>query len=480
MRKIFLIKFLLFSMVCFTQAPLRFFSKFGGNGVDIGYSAKPTLDKQYIVAGSTSSYGAGNTDVYLVKVDSMGFPIWEKYFGGFNNDVGKAVIQLPDSGYVVAGFTSSFGNGGYDIYIVKTDKNGALIWQKTFGGLDWDFGADLVLDADGNIVVCGNTSSMGNGKKDGVLLKYDLFGTLLWQKTMGGIENEEFRSVIKTNDNFLATVGYTGSKGEVNGDGYFVKFDLNGDTLFTRYFGGTGKDYANDVLQKPNLDYIICGAKTYSTNPKTQSLMYSISSIGNFLWENHYSDTPGGDEEFFSNCPVALDIGHTAYLRNRPKPAFKMQESIFIALPFGVYYKAHDEGGIEDEFCYSIESTPDGGTISVGITNSFGSLNGDVFFVKRDSALVNNSNIVGLEVKTKENVKPILRFSNNNEVVMYLENNLLIKYYKITSVNGVVISEKNTSVSELKIDLELYPRSILILEIKLENDNVFYYKIPNG
>ena len=94
MKNIFLIQFILFSFVLLGQPPKRFYTKFGGNGIDIGYSAKPTLDKQYIVAGSTSSYGAGNTDVYLVKVDSMGVPIWAKYFGGFNNDVGKCDIQL--------------------------------------------------------------------------------------------------------------------------------------------------------------------------------------------------------------------------------------------------------------------------------------------------------------------------------------------------------------------------------------------------
>jgi hypothetical protein len=89
MKQLLLIYFLFFSIGFFAQAPSRFYTKFGGNGIDIGYSGKPTLDKQYIVVGSTSSYGAGNTDVYLVKVDSMGFPIWEMFFGGFNNDVGK-------------------------------------------------------------------------------------------------------------------------------------------------------------------------------------------------------------------------------------------------------------------------------------------------------------------------------------------------------------------------------------------------------
>jgi len=480
MKKLFLIQFLFFSILSFAQAPLRFYTKFGGNGIDVGYSGKPTLDKQYIVAGSTSSYGAGNTDVYLVKVDSMGFPIWEMFFGGFNNDVGKSVIQLADSGFVVAGFTNSFGAGGYDAYLVRTDKKGTLIWQKTFGGLDWDFANDLVLASDGNIIVCGNTSSFGSGKRDGLILKYDLAGNLLWQKIIGGIENEELRSVIKTNDNLLATVGLTESKGDVNGDCYFVKFDLNGDTLFTKYFGGSGKDHANDVMQLPSSDYVICGAKTYTTNPKTESLMYSLSSSGTFLWENHYSDSPGADEEFFSNCSVGYHPFFTAYIRNRPKSPFKIQESIFVALPLGIYYKITEEGGIEDEFCYSVESTPDGGYVTVGVTNSFGSLNGDVYFLKQDSSLISNLSVVGLSENQEKSIKPLLKFININEVAIAVENNPSMYYCKIVSIDGNVLTEMSLDTKELKINLDSYPKTLLLLQIKLKNGTSYFYKIPNG
>jgi hypothetical protein len=480
MKKLLVIHFLFFSIGFFAQAPLRFYTKFGGNGIDIGYSGKPTLDKQYIVTGSTSSYGAGNTDVYLVKVDSMGFPIWEMIYGGFNNDVGKSVIQLPDSGFVVAGFTNSFGAGGYDAYILRTDKKGTLIWQKTFGGLDWDFANDLVLASDGGIVVCGNTSSFGAGKKDGLMLKYDLAGNLIWQKIIGGIENEELRSVIKTNDNLLASVGLTQSKGDVNGDCYFVKFDLNGDTLFTKYFGGPGKDHANDIVQKNSSEFVICGAKTYSASPNTESLMYGLSASGTFLWENHYTDSPGLDEEFFSNCEVGYHPSFTSYTRNRPKSPFKMQTSIFVGLPLGIYYKITEEGGIEDEFCYSIESTPDGGYVTVGVTYSFGSLNGDVYFLKQDTTLINNLSVVGLKENHEKSIKPLLKFINYNEVEINVENNSTIQYFKLVSVDGIILNENIIDASKLSINLDAYPKTLLILHVKLKNGSTYLYKIPNG
>ena len=462
----------------FAQRPKKFFTKFGGSGIDIGYSAKETLDRQYIVAGSTSSYGAGNTDMYLVKVDSMGFPIWQKFFGGFGNDVGRSVIQLSDSGYVVAGFTNSFGAGGYDVYLVRTDKNGNLTWQKTFGGLDWDFAYDVVLAADGDIVVCGHTSSMGAGKKDGLLLKYDLSGTLVWQKTIGGVENEELRSVIKTNDNFLAAVGYTESNGDINGDVYFYKFDLSGNTIFYNIFGGTGKDYASDVIQKYNGDYIMAGAKTYSSNPKIEALMYSISSSNAFVYESHYQNLGGEEAEFVSVCTHLENQDLTAFAWNRPKPPFKMQESIFIALPLGIYWFINEAGGSEDEFSYSMESTFDSCFISVGVTNSFGSVNGDVFLIKRDTTFKNNTpNFVGL--KENKIKKPSLRYLSNNKIAL-TSDNINILEYEIMTISGTLISKSRVDKQEVEIDFNQFPKNLLILRIKLINGGVFNYKIPNN
>lgn len=125
------------------QPPRGFYRTIGGEGDDVGYSCKQTIEGQYIVAGSTSSFG-NNSDFYLVKVDSMGFTIWEKHYGGNGNEVARSVIQLADSGFIVVGYTSSFGAGGYDMWALKTDKNGNKIWDKTFGGSDWDFATDVV------------------------------------------------------------------------------------------------------------------------------------------------------------------------------------------------------------------------------------------------------------------------------------------------------------------------------------------------
>lgn len=475
MRIVILLLTFLFGLNVGAQSPIRFLTTFGGNGDDVGYSVKTTLDGQYIVAGSTSSYGNGNTDVYLVKVDSMGNPIWVKFYGGFGNEVGKSVIQLNDSGYVIAGFTNSYGAGGYDAYVIRTDKSGTLIWQRTFGGLDWDFANDLVLGSDGNIFVVGNTHSFGNGKRDGFLIKYDLAGNLLLQKTYGGTENEELTSIIKTNDNFLATVGYTESKGEINGDGYFLKLDLNGDTLISKTFGGPYKDYACDLVQKSateNNSYYIGGAKTYSANTNTQSYMYLMSSNGTFLSDASYTRN-GGNEAYISVANSYFKTYLTAFARSVKVGSKKMQEEVFVAYPSGFYYLINDAGALQDEYVYSVEGTVDGGYVSVGSTVSYTSVGLDVFFVKRDSTIINYNVITKIGEKAKR----------GNSIVLFLNNSIKIdfidageKSVQILDMNGSNVISAMTDEKSIDLSIIDLPQAIYLLRIRFKDGSSYSRK----
>lgn len=459
------------------QAPQRFYTRFGGDGDDIAYSGKQTFDKQYIVAGSSSSYGvAGNTDVYLVKVDSMGFPSWQKFIGGTGNDIGRSVIQLADTGFVIAGYTNSFGAGGYDVYVIRTDKNGNVIWQKTFGGTDWEFAYDVVLASDGNLFVVGNTQSFGNGKMDAYLLKIDLSGNLLMQKTYGGDENEELRSIIKTNDNNLATVGYTESRGDVDGDGYFAKLDLNGDTIFTRTFGGPYKDFASDVVQKgpsESFDYFIGGAKTYSLNTKTHSYIRRMNSAGLTL-----SDTSNfrnkEDEEFVSVANSKTVPYFTCFARSVIVGSNAMQEEAFMVWTDLHAEKVNAAGGSENEYVYSIENTHDGGFISVGSTLSFNSKSIDVFFVKRDSTIINYSSVVGIVEENKRD-QPLLLKTENSLKIASTRND--IRKLIVSEIDGKTTSEFHFHGSEFELDTSNMKPGVYVLTIWFLNGQTAHYKI---
>jgi len=398
MKRILGLFFIVISSLASAQPPAGFFRTIGGEGDDVGYSCKVTFEGNYIVAGSTSSYG-NNTDFFLISVDSMGFTKWQKNYGGQGNEVARSVIQLPDSGFAVLGYTSSFGAGGYDIWLVRTDKLGEKIWSKTFGGSDWDFGSDIVLGSDLNLYAVGYTESYG-GKKEGIVVKFDLAGNVISNKTFGGTENEELRSIIVTNDSHLATIGYTESFGDINGDIYFLKMNNSLDTLFTRRIGGTLKDYGNDLTQNTlNNQYYLCGAKTYTNYAKTRSYMYRMSAAGDFVSDSNYYRN-NIDESFVSVCTSKITkygMPLTAFARTVYFPLKNLQAETFVALPGGNSFLINDSGLSEDEIVYSIEATKDGGFVSVGSTNGMGARGLDIYFIKQDSNIINYVSIVGIK-----------------------------------------------------------------------------------
>ncbi len=149
-----------------------------GKGTDIGYSVQQTPDGGYIIAGSTNSAGtAGGTDVYLVRTNSAGVPLWQRTIGGPEDDVGYSVQVLPDGGYIVAGYTKSFGHGGKDVYLVRVDAAGDTVWTRTFGGTGDDEARSVRRHYD-NYIVAGTTTTAANAT-DVYLVKVDPDGNVV-------------------------------------------------------------------------------------------------------------------------------------------------------------------------------------------------------------------------------------------------------------------------------------------------------------
>ncbi len=152
---------------------------YGGSESQVGYAVRQTNDGGYVIAGKTSSYGAGGDDFYLLKTDSSGNLSWEATFGGPGGDRAESVDQTSDGGYIIAGYSDSFGAGSDDVYLVKTDATGNLVWQKTFGGAASDRGMSVDRALDGGYAVAGTTQSFlpaGGTYSAGYLIKTDSLG----------------------------------------------------------------------------------------------------------------------------------------------------------------------------------------------------------------------------------------------------------------------------------------------------------------
>jgi len=192
---------------------------FGGEySEDFGFSVQQTSDGGYIVTGFTYT-----DNICLIKTDESGDALWTKAFGGSGRSWGYSVQQTSDGGYIVTGFTESYGAGDSDIWLIKTDVSGDTLWTKTFGGKYDDQGYSVKQTFDGGYIVTGFTESYGAGDSDIWLIRTDVSGDTLWTKTFGGRYNDKGRSVQQTSDGGYIVTGFTESYGAGKADIWLIR-----------------------------------------------------------------------------------------------------------------------------------------------------------------------------------------------------------------------------------------------------------------
>lgn len=288
---------------------------FGGSDMDAAWSIVASTDGGYVTAGFTYSTNGdvtgnhGYQDAWVIKMDGNGNKVWQKTLGGTANDQAMSVINTTDGGYLVSGETISgdgdvTGNHGWtDLWVVKLDASGNLLWQKTFGSSSNDYYGVVSATSDGGYILAGTVTGndgdvTGNhGGEDILVVKLDASGNKVWAKTFGGTGDENAYSIIATTDGGYAVAGYTSSNdGDVTGnhggnDMWILKLDNSGKKIWQKTLGGSDDEQAFSILADPNGGYMITGYTMSNDGDVTGNhgnkdlWAVKLDNNGNKLWQ---------------------------------------------------------------------------------------------------------------------------------------------------------------------------------------------------
>jgi hypothetical protein len=368
-------------------------STYSGIDEDQADSAQQTSDGGYIVSGSTETFGAGGSDIWMIKLDEAGSVEWETSIGGTDSEYGVSMdIAGRDGlldGYILAATTTSFGEGEDDIWIAKLDLSGNATWERSVGGPGIDIPGSIIrLDCELGYVVAGKTESFGaDSNGDAWIFRLDANGAVEWQKRYGAASGgEHIADIRQTGDDGLIAAGDTHSFG-TNGDFWVLKLDALGNVEWQKAYGGSDIDYAVSIRQVGDGGYIVAG-NSYSFEVSTASYdvwVLRLDASGDILWQKAYGTIAW---DFVTSIDVTADGGFVMTGTTGAADPFAPRDAWVMKLDYtGEIEWQQKYGGVDltaDDSLSSIEQSADGGFIAAGGTEYFGLGGGDFWVLKLD------------------------------------------------------------------------------------------------
>lgn len=493
---------LFFNLPIFAQAPdIDWEISLGGSLSDYGTAIKTTSDGGAIVVGFTLSYDGditdtlGTQDAWMIKLDSTGSMTWQKSFGGSGYDYFYSVQQTHDSGYIALGFSGSndgdctdhHGAGSsYDFFLIKTDDQGSLEWEKSLGGLSYDFGNTIRLTKDGGYLIIGASQSINgdltvnHGQTDFWLVKLNTSGNIEWQKTFGGSDYDSGEDALETSDGGYIMVGSSWSAdGNVDqnfgeADVWVVKLDSLHNIVWKKSMGGSDIDYAYSVQQDAHGDFIIAG-KTISVDRDItnnygmdDAWLIKLDIDGTLLWQKCYGSY-GPDD---AKCVQLTTDG--GYIFAGASGADGDDVSTHFGYEDYWLVKTDKDGVIQWEkslgdnrydYAYEVEQTSDEGFILVGTSKSFqGEVSGnhgsdDIWVVKLNKAIT--------EIKENKEYEPMLSLYPNpvyNGFLSILNHTNEAQEYRILDLQGRLLQQGVLKTKENRLDIRYLSAGTYIIK----------------
>ena len=304
-----LILFIFFCSTASAQSPgdLIWESSLGGSDDEAFSDIVQTPDGGYVTVGFTCTFGT-TLDVkslWLVKVDNDGNGQWHQTYGGADSDEGQSIALTSDGGFIIAGSTYSLSATLKDGWILKTDANGNIIWTVVYDGGSYDNTYAVIENSDGDYVAAGYSVD-NQGFRQVLLIKIDASGNIIWDKTYGGLAEDQADSLVQTSDGGYAICGFTDSMGAGGDDVLLMKFDSDGNELWSTSFGSIEDDRGYAVQEVPGGDLVLSGSSGPLTGDR-DLWMARTDANGNAVWEKTLPGSLGWDQA--NDVKVAPDGG---------------------------------------------------------------------------------------------------------------------------------------------------------------------------
>lgn len=349
------------------------------DGNQAAYDLLQTSDGGFALVGWTDAEGAGGRDIWLIKIDVNGNLQWNRTYGGVGNDYAMAFIQMTDGGYALAGRTNSFGSGGYDMWLVKTDAGGVPLWNQTYGGSGYDTANTLLQTTDGGFALAGGTGDVKTNCLDMWLVKADKDGNMLWNQTFIRTANDDMAyDLLHTEDGGFMLAGrkvtcYLYPRSPVI---WLVKTDANGTLVWEQNYRRDSEVFA--LIQATDGGFVMTGVSdSYFLG---NMWLGKIFANGTLWWSQTFG---GSDYDYTKTLVQTTDGGYavaggTMSFGNGRWDMWLVKTDAEGNVQWNQTY-----GGRGEDYAYGLLQTSDGGYVLTGYTNSYSS-DSDIWFVKTD------------------------------------------------------------------------------------------------
>ncbi|MBE0571456.1 MAG: T9SS type A sorting domain-containing protein, partial [Ignavibacteriaceae bacterium] len=413
----------------YSQIPDTIWTKtFGGTLADVGNSVKQTNDGGFIVAGTTSSFGAGGQDIYLIKTDENGETLWTKTFGGSGNDRASNVVETNDNGYAIFGTTNSYGNGGDDFLLWKTDSLGNTEWYKSYGTNSNEVGNEGIQTSDNGYIMVGNINEAFQKSR---IIKTDSSGNETWSKVIiNYLCPTLVYSVTQTIDSGYVVCGswYYWIPGDYVYESYLYKFSSSGDSLFLKSYDFTIREISK-VVRNSYDGKLIMGGITGTYDQKSRLL--KVTPYGDILWTKEIDGSQ--DPDYLNSLEQDFDNGFVFTIVCNGNPPYGADFGLIKCDINGDFLWEKRIGGSQYDFARSVNLTNDSGYVVVGETKSFGAGDNDVWLMKLNYP---PSAKIQLSKDSLNLTFDGLSFTSKDSLVIYNTGNIILNIDTIYSTNA--------------------------------------------